>query len=144
MSKLAPLTLRDSKQTITIPADLRQTTLVYFMRTASCPVCLQNVRQLQKLLPELQADQIAVMVVVPDSLEAAGAVKQKNGLTMPVLYGNGDAHALAGFDKKMFGTVQQSGSLVVDPTGEILYQKISTNPMQSFRKADLEAVLAAN
>jgi peroxiredoxin len=142
MNTLAPLTLSDSKQTITIPKDLQQTTLVYFMRTAGCPVCLQNVRQIQKLLPELQTHKIAVIVVVPDSIDAAG-VKEKNGLTMPVLFGNGDAQSLAGYDKKMFGIMQQSGNIVVNPAGEILSQKISTNPMQSFRKADLEALLAA-
>jgi peroxiredoxin len=135
MNTLAPLTLSDSKQTITIPKDLQQTTLVYFMRTAGCPVCL--------LLPELQTHKIAVIVVVPDSIDAAGAVKEKNGLTMPVLFGNGDAQSLAGYDKKMFGIMQQSGNIVVNPAGEILSQKISTNPMQSFRKADLEALLAA-
>jgi peroxiredoxin len=143
MSTLAPLTLKDSQHSITIPNDLKQTTLLYFMRTANCPVCLQNVRQLQKLLPEFQTHQIVIIVIVPDSIEAAGAVKQKNSLTMPVLFGNGDAHALAGFDKKMFGMMQQSGSLLVDQTGEILSQKIATNPMQSFRKSDLEALLAA-
>jgi len=55
--------------------------------------------------------------------------------------GEGGAHALAGLDKKAFGLIQQSGTLVIDTDGSVLYQRVATNPESSFNGKEFAAYL---
>lgn len=57
--------------------------------------------------------------------------------------GNGNAHALAGLDKKFLGIIQQSGTVVVDRAGTVLYKRIATNPEESFKMKEFKEYLAS-
>ena len=137
------ITLQNDTEAFSIPGSLKRNTVLYFMRASICPQCNRHARELEKLLPELQMRNLDVIVIVPEDVESALKVKERNQLTLPVMVSNGDAHALAGLDKKFLGLIQQSGTVVVDQTGTVLYKKIATNPEGSFILKDFQKYLAS-
>ena len=137
------LTLKNDIEEFNIPNSLKQSTVVYFMRAANCAQCNRHTRDLEKLLPELEKRNMGVIVVVPENEAAVAKVRERNNLTIPVMWGNGNAHALAGLDKKLLGIIQQSGTVVVDQAGVILYKRIATNPEESFKVKEFEDYLAS-
>lgn len=139
--KINQFILKDSGQTVAIPASLRKQTLLFFMRAANCPVCIQHVRQIEKLLPELTAKDTEAIVVVPEGVVEAQKLKNKYHLSMPVLAGDGLAHATVGLNKKLLGSIQQSGTLIVSATGDILYSKTATIPLESFSHKEVRTFL---
>jgi peroxiredoxin len=120
-----------------------KTTLLYFMRAASCAQCNQHTKQLEKLLPRLESHTIGVIVIVPGGSKESETVRTRNNLTMPVMSSNSQTYAEVGLDRKLHGLVQQSGTVLVDPTGNILYKKIATNPTQSFDESETLASIEA-
>jgi peroxiredoxin len=136
------LTLQNGTEIFNVPGSLTKNTVLYFMRASTCPQCNRHTRELEKLLPELQQHNLDVVIIVPEDIEAANKVKERNQLTMPVMAGNGAAHALAGLDKKLLGLIQQSGTVVVDQTGKVLYKKVATNPEGSFNGKEFQAYIA--
>lgn len=137
------LTLLNGSEAFSVPGSLQKNTVLYFMRASSCAQCNRHTRDLEKLLPELHKRNLDVIVIVPETGTAADKVKQRNRLTIPVMFGNGDAHALAGLDKKVLGLIQQSGTVVVDKNGSVLYKRIATNPENSFNSKEFQEYLAA-
>jgi peroxiredoxin len=137
------LTLQNGAEDFTVPDSLQSSTVLYFMRASSCAQCNRHTRDLEKLKPELEKRGLSTIVIVPEGTEAANKVKERNHLTMPVMAGNGTAHALAGLDKKFLGLIQVSGTIVVDTTGKVLYKKIATNPENSFNGHEFEEYLAS-
>lgn len=140
--KINHLTLKSAAGTVAIPDSLQATTLLFFMRTASCPICIMHVKQIQRLLPYLNKNGIDVLIVVPEGVAEAEALKARYQLTMPVLAGEGNAHALVGLNKAMLGTMQQSGTFLVDASGEILYSKQATMPLYNFNEGELRNYIA--
>lgn len=127
------LSLQDGTEEFNIPASLSRGTVLYFMRASSCSQCNRHTRDLEKLLPELESRNLDVIVVVPEDEIAVEKVRARNNLTIRVMTGNGNAHALAGLDKKFMGIIQQSGTVVVSRAGVVLYKRIATNPEDSFK-----------
>jgi peroxiredoxin len=113
------------------------------MRASSSAQCNRHTRELEKLLPELEPRNLDVIIVVPEDTAAANKVRQRNNLTIPVMAGNGNAHVLAGLDKKFIGIIQQSGTVVVDQAGTVIYKRIATNPEESFKVKEFEDYLAS-
>jgi peroxiredoxin len=136
------LTLQNGSEKVTIPASLKQSTVLYFMRAASCAQCNRHARELDALLPELEKRKLGVIIIVPEGLEAAAKVKARNHLTIPVMAGNGGAHALAGLDKKVLGLIQESGTVVIDSKGNVLYKRVATNPENSYNGKEFQVYLA--
>jgi len=137
------LSLQNDTEEFNVPASLKGNTVFYFMRAAICPQCNRHTRELEQLLPELEKHNMSAIIVIPEGTDVADKVKQRNSLTMPVMSGNGNAHALAGLDKKFLGLIQQSGTVVVDQTGAVLYKRIATNPEESFKIKEFEEYLAS-
>lgn len=135
--------LENGTETFTIPGSLTKSTVLYFMRASGCPQCNRHARDLEKLGLELKQKNLDTIIIVPEDIQAAHKVKERNSLTMPVMAGNGAAHALAGLDKKVLGLIQQSGTVVVSQTGEVLYEHIATNPEGSFDAKDFQQFLAS-
>jgi len=135
------LSLQNGTEEFNIPNSLNRDTVLYFMRASSCVQCNRHTRDLEKLLPELENHNLDVIVVVPEDEAAAEKVRQRNNLTIKVMTGNGDAHALAGLDKKFLGIIQQSGTVVINRAGIVLYKRIATNPEDSFKVKEFKEYL---
>ena len=135
------LSLQNGTEQFNIPNSLKRDTVLYFMRASSCAQCNRHTRDLEKLLPELENYNLDVIVVVPEDEAAAEKVRQRNNLTIKVMTGNGDAHALAGLDKKFLGIIQQSGTVVINRAGIVLYKRIATNPEDSFKVKEFKEYL---
>lgn len=137
------LSLQNDTEEFNVPTSLNRATVLYFMRASICPQCNRHARELEKLLPELESNNLDVIVIVPEDAAAAEKVKQRNNLTIRVMTGNGNAHALAGLDKKFLGIIQQSGTVVVNQDGTVAYKRIATNPEESFKIKEFKEYLAS-
>ena len=137
------LSLQNGTEEFNVPSSLKRGTVLYFMRASNCAQCNRHTRELEKLLPELVSRNLDAIVIVPEDEAAANKVRERNNLTIQVMTGNGNAHALAGLDKKFLGIIQQSGTVVIDQTGAVLYKRIATNPEESFKLAEFKEYLAS-
>ncbi len=111
--------------------------LVYFMRSADCPVCRAHVKRLVALWPQLSQQGFAVGVVVPEG-DRDLAVAQSLRTPFPVAEGV-QAHSTLGLRRTMFDLVQQSGTVVTDRDGVIVHLQRATMPTSAL---DEDAVLA--
>jgi peroxiredoxin len=137
------LSLQNGTEQFNLPDSLNRNTVLYFMRASNCPQCNRHTRELEKLLPELQKRNLDIIVIVPENAAAASTVALRNNLTIPVMWSDGNAHALAGLGKRFLGIIQQSGTVVVNRVGEVLYKRIATNPEESFKLKEFEDYLAS-
>ena len=113
-------------------------TVVYFMRSATCGICLGHVQRIAKKLQSAK-EPPQVFVVVPEGLEEARQVAQK--VPFPVLAGTG-AHEAVGLGRRVFGAVQGSGTLLVDREGRVAFFKHGTLQTQAYDEAGLFSALA--
>ncbi|GAA3137325.1 peroxiredoxin family protein [Planomonospora alba] len=122
----------------------RHAVLVYFMRSTSCPVCNRHVQDLVRHRDEFAADDLRVFVAVPEDRRTAAAWKAERGIPFPVLTGrHGTPHEMIGLSRKVFGSLQQSGSVLIDSQGVIRHAHGATMPTNAYhRKAILAAVQA--
>ena len=141
MNDTITLSLVQGDGAFEVPGSLTQSTVFYFMRAASCAQCNRHTRELDAMQSELQKHAMEAVVVIPEDITAGEKLKKRNNLTIPVMSGHGTAHALAGLDKKFLGLIQQSGTVVVDVTGKVLYKRIATNPEESFKKKEFQQYL---
>ena len=114
--------------------------VLYFMRSADCPLCGLHVRKLEGRAADFAAADIAITVVVPDSLAGAREVGERVSAPFTVVYGNG-AHAEVGLQRVLFNGLQQSGTIVVDGAGTILRRRFASLPFGAFEESDLGLVL---
>ncbi|TXC96849.1 peroxiredoxin family protein [Streptomyces sp. ISID311] len=109
--------------------------LVYFMRSTSCPVCNGHVKDLAKRSVEFATNGVRVLVAVPEGRQDAAAWQSRNGLPFPVVTGReGSPHAAVGLMKKVFGAMQESGSILVDSHGIVRHAHSATLPTSSYDK----------
>lgn len=118
--------------------------LLYFMRSTACPICNRHVRDLVENGDEWAAANVRVLIAVPDDRERAAAWKAKRHLPFPVLTGRRDTpHEMIGLHKKVFGSMQQSGSVLVDVEGVIRHAHGATLPTNSYDKKGITAAIAS-
>jgi hypothetical protein len=55
----------------------------------------------------------------------------------------GTAHAEVGLLRKVFGAIQQSGSILLDKNGVVRYTHVSTNPGASYNRTEVATAIAA-
>ena len=108
--------------------------VVFFMRAATCQICLGHVASLERLALDAKA-----IVVVPGDAAAAASVARRVGSGVRVL-ASGDAHAAAGLGT--FLTIQHSGTFVLDETSAVLAVRTATIPTGAFNAAEVVAALA--
>ncbi|MFI7633300.1 peroxiredoxin family protein [Nonomuraea sp. NPDC049400] len=116
--------------------------LIYFMRSTSCPVCNRHVRDLIRRRDELAADNVHVFVAVPEDRQEAAAWKAKRQIPFPVLIGRrGTPHEMIGLSRKVFGSLQQSGDLLIDAQGVIRHAHGATMPTSGYDKNGITAAV---
>lgn len=122
----------------------RHAVLLYFMRSTSCAVCNRHVRDLVDRADEFAADNVVVLLAVPEDREKAARWKAKRRIPFPVLTGRRESpHEMVGLGMKVFGAIRQSGSILVDSRGIVRHAHGATMPTDSYDKAGIAAALAA-
>jgi peroxiredoxin len=116
--------------------------LIYFMRHAGCPMCNRHVKHLAAHAAEYAAQEVAVLVAVPDDADTASRWAATKGLPFPVVIGAGRTpHAGIGLARKMLGSIQQSGTVLIDRAGVIRYLDVATMPTGGYsHRAVTEAI----
>ncbi|MCP2337632.1 peroxiredoxin family protein [Actinomadura rupiterrae] len=119
-----------------------QATLIYFMRSASCPICNRHVQDLVRSREEYAANGVEVCIAVPADRNEAAAWKAKRGVPFRVLVGrSGTPHEMLGLNRKMFGSMQQSGSVLVDADGVVRHAHAATMPISSYDRKGIAAAV---
>ncbi|MGV9821428.1 peroxiredoxin family protein [Nocardia xishanensis] len=116
--------------------------LLYFMRSTSCPICNRHVRDLVARRNEFDAAGIRVVIAIPEDRVAGLAWKTEHGIPFPVLVGSAGApHESVGLTRKVFGSMQQSGSVLVDRDGIVRHAHGATLPTNSYDKKGIMAAI---
>ncbi|GAA3588794.1 peroxiredoxin family protein [Nonomuraea rosea] len=119
-----------------------QAVLIYFMRSVSCPVCNRHVQDLGRRREEFAADDVQVLVAVPEDRQAAATWKTRRQVPFPVLVGRrGTPHETIGLTRKVFGSLQQSGSVLIDAQGIIRHAHGATMPTGGYDKKGIAAAV---
>jgi peroxiredoxin len=119
-------------------------TFIYFMRALSCAQCNAAVAKMATRRAAFADAGVRVIVAVPEDPAAAIAWKAKKNVPFEVVVGkSGSAHEAVGLLRKVFGLVQQSGSILLDDSGVVRYAHASTNPGASYNESEVVAAIAA-
>ena len=122
----------------------RESVYIYFMRALSCAQCNAAVQNMAKNRADFAAANVAVLIAVPEDPADAAAWKAKKNIPFPVVVGRaGTAHAEVGLLRKVFGAIQQSGSVLLDKRGVVRYTHVSTNPGASYNRNEVAAAISA-
>ena len=113
--------------------------LLYFMRSADCPLCRAHVKRLVAMHAQLARSGLKVCVVVPAPDSEVGVASSLK-TTFPVVQGQA-AHAQLGLQRVLFELVQQSGTVITDATGRITLLQRATNPGSAFPEDAVWALL---
>ena len=114
--------------------------VVYFLRTASCPVCGRHARVLAEMAEagELGPD-VRVLLVAPGGAQEAAVLAARIASSAVTVRASGDGHAAAGLGT--FLSVQHSGTFVVGEDGAVVYTRTAALPPQAFSRTELLAAL---
>jgi peroxiredoxin len=113
--------------------------LMFFVRSTSCPVCARHVRDLVNRADELAAENVRVLIAVPEEREKAAAWKARHRIPFPVL--TDGPHGMVGLGKKVFGSMRQSGSVLVDAHGIVRHAHGATMPTGSYDRKGITAAI---
>jgi peroxiredoxin len=121
----------------------KENVLVYFMRALSCAQCNAHVQSFIRNQSEFDAAKVTIVVAVPEDLKDAAAWKTRKHIPYTVVAGAaGTPHESVGLLRKVFGTLQQSGSILFDSRGVVTYTHVSTVPTTSYNRAEMAVALA--
>jgi peroxiredoxin len=137
----APLTDAEGRSVRLTDFRGRSAVLVYFLRTTTCPVCNRHVRDLAERAEALTAAGVEVLVAVPEDREAAAKWRAKRGIPFRVLAGDA-AYSAAGLGRGMLGTMQQSGTLLIDVDGVVRYARGAAMPTGGYDGKDVADAVA--
>ena len=112
--------------------------LVYFMRTSTCPVCHRHVAALVDAAEAGRFGDRAVHVLVPGEPDDAAYVRSRVPSPAVTVWSTGTGHAQAGLGR--FLTLQHSGVFLLADDGAVRYRRSAAVPTQSF---DLRELLVA-
>ncbi|RKS79208.1 peroxiredoxin [Actinomadura pelletieri DSM 43383] len=116
--------------------------LIYFLRATSCPICNRHVQDLIRSRDEFVGNDVQVLIVAPEGRSKAAAWKAKRKIPFPVLVGReGAAHEMVGPHRKVFGTMQQSGSVLIDSQGIVRHVHGATMPTGGYDKKAITAAV---
>jgi peroxiredoxin len=114
--------------------------LLYFMRTTTCAICNRHVAELQSRVDSYARRGITMVIAVPEGAETARTWKASKQISLPVVSGRaGSPYEAIGLGKRVFGAIQQSGTILVDRDGVVRYSHASTIPTGSYDAAATEA-----
>ncbi|WP_181772088.1 peroxiredoxin family protein [Amycolatopsis pittospori] len=144
-STVADLALEDTAGRAVRLSDFRGTdnVLLYFMRSTTCPVCNGHVKDLVGRAGEWEAAGVRVLVAVPEGRAEAEVWRAKRALPFQVVTGrSGTPHEAVGLVKKVFGALQQSGSLLIDREGVVRHAHAATLPINGYDRRGIERAVA--
>lgn len=145
-STVPDLALQDTDGRLMNLADYhgRENVLLYFMRSTTCPICNHHVKDLVGRRDELAARDVRVLVAVPEDRATAAAWKSKREVPYLVVTGrSGTPHEAIGLTRRVFGAMQQSGTVLIDRQGVVRHAHAATMPVASYDKKGIaEAVRA--
>lgn len=122
----------------------RHVVLLFFARSTSCPVCNRHVRDLVGRGDELAANDVRVLLAVPEDRETAAAWRAKRRIPFPVLTSPRESpHEMIGLSRKVFGSMQQSGTILVDRQGVVRHAHGATLPTNSYDRLGIAAAIAS-
>ncbi|MEV0391404.1 peroxiredoxin family protein [Nonomuraea sp. NPDC050643] len=122
----------------------RHAVLIYFMRATSCPICNRHVQDLIRRRDELAAADVLVFVAVPEERQEAAAWKTRRQIPFPVLTGrHATPHEVIGLSRKVFGSLQQSGSVLIDSQGIVRHAHGATLPTSAYDRTGITAAVQA-
>jgi len=120
----------------------KSSVLLYFMRSATCPVCNSRVKELARRNAEFVAARVQVMVVIPEGRAEAANWQAKRRPPFPVVTGRrGTAHEAIGLAKKVLGTMQQSGSVLIDEAGVVRHAHAATMPTGGYDRKGIDLAI---
>jgi len=116
--------------------------VVYFMRSTSCPVCNAHVKDLEQRSAEYARLGVRILIAVPEGRDVAAQWVIKRNIALQVVTGRkGTPHGTVGLTRRVFGTMQQSGTVLIDRNGVVRYVKIATMPPGGYDKQGLAQAL---
>jgi peroxiredoxin len=122
----------------------RHAVLLYFLRSTSCPVCNRHVRQLVRDGDDLAAAGVQVFLAVPEDRQTAAAWQARHRIPFTVLTApGGTPHEMVGLGRRLFGAMQQSGSVLIDAEGVVRHAHGATSPVNGLDRKGLRAALAS-
>ncbi len=132
----------DTDRRVTL-ADLRgkdKAVALFFMRAASCAICMRHVKELAGM--DLARQGVRSVVVVPGEAKNAARVRRTAGAGVTVVSSaDAEAHRAVGLNRTLM--MQHSGTLLVGSEGTVRYRLTGAMPTGSFdRKELLEAINA--
>lgn len=116
--------------------------VVYFLRSASCPVCRNHLRALARRHSDIANNGARVLSVVPDGPEAAKELASWLGLPVPVLTNSAHSHAEAGLEPILWGQLQPSGTVLLGKTRQVHYARRAAFPPMGYNERELMDALA--
>ena len=136
------LALRDATGRATTLSAVRQgeAAVVFFLRAASCPVCIRHARSLTELADEGRLGNRSVLLVVPGGPAEAAALASRVPSSRVTTWASGNAHASAGLGS--FLSLQHSGTFAVTASGAVVYRRTSVLPTGSFSAKELLAAIS--
>lgn len=112
--------------------------VLFFMRAATCVMCLRHGRTLAAMADELSAAAVHPIIVVPGE---ASRVRRLLGPRVQVVSSvDRGAHESVGLGRTLL--MQHSGTLLVGADGMVRYSRLAALPTGSFDKAELVEALA--
>lgn len=112
--------------------------LLYFLRSTTCPVCNAHARDLARHRPDFPDTEI--LLAVPEPRPTAATWQARTGTPFRVVPGR--PHDAFGLARKLFGTMQQSGTVLIDPHGTVRHTHHSTSPLTGYDRRSVLAALA--
>jgi len=111
---------------------------VYFIRTGTCPVCIQHARAPARL--DLPTHGGQPVVVVPGPPAHAARVRRILGDRVTVVSSDGaQAHLATGLHRTLL--LQHSGIMLIDSAGVVRYRLATALPTGSFDGPTLQAAI---
>jgi len=107
--------------------------LVYFMRSKSCAICTRHAKDLDRRAEEYKRKGVQVYIAIPEGHDDAVEWKARHQVGVAVVAAAaGSAYDTVGLTRKVFGSVQQSGAILVDSNGTVCYAHSATMPTGSY------------
>jgi peroxiredoxin len=116
-------------------------TVLYFMRSPTCPVCHSHLRQLTRSTVDARPLSDRVLVVVPGTPEDAAAVARRHPGLADRVVASPTAHEAVGLFVR--AGLQQSGTFVVGRDRRVLSARSATVPLGAYSEAEVIAALGA-
>ena len=115
--------------------------VVFFMRAASCPICLAHAAQAVRMVEAGELGTAHLIVITPGDAKDAAAVARRLTSPLAQVWASGTAHTNAGLGVTML--IQHSGTFVLDAAGTVLHAQTSVLPTGNFSAEAVREALSA-